>query len=233
LAEPIGPEDSVIALPAGLPLLLCYITDRSQFLGSEEQKQDQLLNKIAECAAAGVDYIQLREKDLSIRALERLAERAMKALAVGARTKLLINSRVDVALAYGAHGVHLPASDIPSSEARALFTRAKRNSPVVIGSSCHSPEEAALAEAHGADFALFGPVFEKNGQPNPHGYEGLRAVCHRTGIARIPMPVLALGGVAANNAEQCVRAGASGIAGIRLFQQYPAEEIVKKLRAIS
>ncbi len=233
MAEPIGPEDSVITLPSGLPLLLCYITDRRQFLGNEEQTQGLLLEKIAECAAAGVDYIQLREKDLSIRALERLAERAMKALPSGARTKLLINSRVDVALACGAHGVHLPASDIPPSEARALFARAGRNSPVVIGASCHSPEEEALAEAHGADFALFGPVFEKNGHTNPHGEDSLRAVCHRSNLARIPMPVLALGGVAPNNAEQCVRAGASGIAGIRLFQQNSAEEIVRKLRALS
>ncbi|HET6844777.1 MAG TPA: thiamine phosphate synthase [Candidatus Angelobacter sp.] len=233
MAEPIGPEDSVITLPSGLPLLLCYITERRQFLGSEEQQQDQLLKKIAECAAAGVDYIQLREKDLSIRALERLAERAMKVLPSGTRTKLLINSRMDVALACGAHGVHLPASDIPPSEARALFARAGRNSPVVIGASCHSPEEAALAEAHGADFALFAPVFEKSGQTNPRGEDSLRAVCHRTNLARIPMPVLALGGIDLSNAERCIRAGASGIAGIRLFQQNSAEEIVKKLRALA
>jgi len=233
VTEPIGPEDSVLTLPTGLPLLLCYITDRSQFPGSEEQKHARLLQKISECAAAGVDYIQLREKDLSLRELERLAECAMKALASGTSTRLLINSRVDVALACGAHGVHLPASDISPSEARALFARAKKLSSAVIGASCHSAEEASLAEAHGADFALFGPVFEKNRQANPHGEKSLRAVCHRPGMARIPMPVLALGGIDLRNAERCIRAGASGIAGIRLFQQNATEEIVKKLRALS
>lgn len=233
MAEPIGPEDSAFTLPAGLPLLLCYITDRSQFPGSDEQKQARLLKKIAECSAAGVDYIQLREKDLSIRALERLAERAMKVLPSGTRTKLLINSRVDVALACGAHGVHLPASDISPSEARAVFARAQKHSSAVIGSSCHSAEEAAMAEAHGADFALFGPVFEKNSQASPHGEKSLWDVCHRPGMARIPMPVLALGGIDWSNAERCIRTGASGIAGIRLFQQNAADEIVKKLRALS
>ena len=89
-----------------------------------------------------------------------------------------------------------------------------------------------MAESHGADFALFGPVFKKNSQANPHGEKSLRDVCHRPGIARIPMQVLALGGIDLSNAERCIRAGASGIAGIRLFQQRAAEETVKKLRTL-
>src|SRR5262245_46677248 len=85
------------------PLLLCYITDRKQFAGSQEAREQHLLAKIAECARAGVDYIQLREKDLSSRALEELAGKAVAAIPRGSKTKLLINSRTDVALACGAH----------------------------------------------------------------------------------------------------------------------------------
>src|SRR5262249_17809418 len=124
--------------------------------------------KISECAAAGVDFIQLREKDLSPRALEGLSRRAVAAIPAGSPAKLLINSRTDIALASGAHGVHLPAHDIPASEARVIWDRAG-GSTAVIGASVHSLEEVALAEAHGADFAVFGPVFEKDGQPNPRG----------------------------------------------------------------
>ena len=90
-----------------MALQLYYITDRRQFPGDCHEQEQRLLAKIAECAAAGVEYIQLREKDLEARALEDLAMKAMAALG-GSGTKLLINSRTDVALACGAHGVHLP-----------------------------------------------------------------------------------------------------------------------------
>ena len=94
-----------------MPLQLYYITDRRQFAGDAHEQEQRLLAKIAECAAAGVEYIQLREKDLESRALEELALKAMAALG-SSRTQLLINSRTDVALACGAHGVHLPANDL-------------------------------------------------------------------------------------------------------------------------
>src|SRR5436305_11660907 len=140
---------------------LYYITDRRQFAGDAQEQEQQLLAKIAECAAAGVEYIQLREKDLEIRALEELALKAIAALG-SSRTQLLINSRTDVALACGAHGVHLPANDLSASEVRAIFARAANSEPV-IGVSTHSATEVASAEAHGASFAVFGPVFEKSG----------------------------------------------------------------------
>jgi thiamine-phosphate pyrophosphorylase len=226
-----------------MALQLYYITDRRQFPGDRNEQERRVLNKIAECAAAGVDMIQLREKDLSIRALEELARKAMAALA-GSRTRLLINARTDVALACGAHGVHLPANDLPASEARAIFSQAGITGPV-IGVSAHSAAEVASAEAHGADFAVFAPVFEKvgaekfgaekagvekMGAANREGLEQLRRICHRTETAQPPMPVLALGGITLENARQCIAAGAAGIAAIRLFQQNDVPAVVKKLR---
>ena len=210
-------------------LLLCYITDRKQFSGTEAERQRRLLAKIAECAAARVDYIQLREKDLTTRELELLASSALAALPKGSPTRLLINGRTDVALACGAHGVHLPGGDLPASEVRVIWMKACP-SPPVIGVSTHSIAEIALAESHGADFAVFGPVFEKLGTGNPTGLEHLKLACNRPHQAAPPMPVLALGGVTLENAAECIAAGAAGIAAIRLFQENAAETIVRTLR---
>jgi thiamine-phosphate pyrophosphorylase len=209
--------------------LLCYITDRSQFPGSDPEKRKRLLEKIAECAGAGVDYIQLREKDLSAREFEQLALQAMSALPRNSSTKLLISSRSDVALACGAHGVHLPAADLTVGEVRSIFVRCK--SPAVIGVSTHSMEEVLRAESAAADFAVFGPVFEKNGAANPSGLDELRRVCCRPRARTSFMPVLALGGVTAENAALCLAAGAAGIAAIRLFQEdADVSRLVQQLR---
>jgi thiamine-phosphate pyrophosphorylase len=213
-----------------MPLMLYYITDRQQFPGDTQEQEQRLLAKIAECAAAGVEYIQLREKDLETRALEELAHKAMTALA-GSHTQLLINARTDVALACGAHGVHLPANDLAASDVRAIFARARRSEPV-IAVSTHSAAEVTSAEAHGANFAVFGPVFEKSGSANREGLEQLRRICHRTEAAQPPMPVWALGGITPENAQQCASAGAAGIAAIRLFQQNDVHAIVKELRTL-
>jgi len=209
-------------------MLFYYITDRLQFPGDEHEKRAQLLRKIAECVAAGVHYIQLREKDLAIRELEELGAEAASLIPKTGDTRLLINSRVDVALACGAVGVHLPANDLTAGEARAIFGRAAQISPVVAV-SCHTVEEVAHAEAHGADFAVFGPVFEKNDLPNPNGLMQLEQACKRPHMAVNAMPVLALGGIMLENTMQCCNAGAAGIAAIRLFQQNDVEWVVKKL----
>ncbi len=209
-------------------MLLYYITDRLQFSGNEREKRLQLLRKIAECAAAGVRYIQIREKDLTIHELQELGAEAAHLISQHASTRLLINSRVDVALACGAGGVHLPANDLAASEARAIFGRAGHGSPVVAV-SCHTTAEVAYAEAHGADFAVFGPVFEKNGLPGPNGLARLEQACKRPYIAANAMPVLALGGITLKNAAQCRDAGAAGIAAIRLFQQNDVELVIRKL----
>jgi thiamine-phosphate pyrophosphorylase len=217
--------------PHETAVLLCYITDRSQFPGSPADQDRRLLEKIAECAAAGVDYVQLREKDLSVGALEELAHKAVASMPAGSHTRLLINTRIDVALAAGAHGVHLPGRDLPASEARVIWDRAGKTG-AIIGVSAHTAEEVARAEANGADFAIFAPVFEKSGVANPVGIAQLWQACHRPHPAGAPLPVLALGGVTVENARQCLDAGATGIAGIRLFQQHDAKQTVKRLREL-
>ena len=211
-------------------MLLYYITDRKQFPGSDVERR-RLLSKIAEAGRAGIDFIQLRERDLGARQLEQLAAAAMDALR-NTTTRLLINSRTDVALAVGAHGVHLRADDITAAEARGIWMRASKTKPV-IAVSCHSPEQVALAEAHGADFAVLGPIFEKaEGPTPPMGVNVLRAATQRAIGAAEAMPVLALGGVTLSNAAQCMAAGAAGIAGIRIFQVGDLKATVAKLRAI-
>ena len=235
-------------------MLLYYITDRSQFPGDEVSRHRSLLEKISEAASCGVDYIQLREKDLPVRELEILAEQALNRIrAENSHTALLINSRVDVAIAVGAAGVHLRSDDIspqdvfdvyktrreglrgagalarevlhgadtPFDSAQGRPVRENAASPIV-GVSCHIPDEVVRAASH-ATFAVFGPVFEKNGA-SPTGLGALRDACGH-GI-----PVLALGGITLENANSCLQAGAAGIAAIRLFQENKIAEIVRKLR---
>jgi thiamine-phosphate pyrophosphorylase len=217
--------------PRPSALQLCYITDRRQFPGSEGDQERRLLAKIRECAAASVEFVQLREKDLAAHALEALAHKAMAAIPAGSSTRLLVNSRIDVALACDAHGVHLPAGSLSAGEARVIWDRSGKTG-AVIGVSVHSTDEAALAEANGADLALFGPVFEKDGKRNPPGLEQLRRACQRSHPAAVPMPVLALGGITLENAQLCWAAGAAGIAGIRLFQECDVAQVVSVLRAL-
>jgi len=213
-------------------LLLYYITDRSQFAGGEQTQRLALLKKVAEAASGGVDFIQLREKDLPARELERLARQAIPAIRDSSghepsRTRLLINSRTDVALACGADGVHLRSDDVSPGDVRSAWNHLPREKAVpVISVSCHSAAAIAQVAAGGADLALFAPVFEKPGSAHScaAGLETLREAC-RQGV-----PVLALGGVTAENAQSCIEAGAAGVAGIRLFQQGHIREIVKRLR---
>jgi thiamine-phosphate pyrophosphorylase len=127
--------------------------------------------------------------------------------------------------------VHLPANDLAASEVRAIFARAGKSEPV-IGVSTHSASDVASAEAHGASFAVFGPVFEKSGSANREGLKQLGRICHRSEAAQPPMPVWALGGITLENAQQCVAAEAAGIAGIRLFQQNDVHALVKKLGSL-
>jgi thiamine-phosphate pyrophosphorylase len=204
-------------------LLLYYITDRSQFPGNEADRRSRLLATIAAAAIAGVDFVQLREKDLPIRALEQLAGQAVTAVS-GTKAKLLINSRIDVAIAAGAHGIHLPSGngELSASEARVLFHLAGVTA-AVIGASCHSLEEVVAAESHGADFAVFGPVFEKIGVSVAGGLSELERVCARPSAPSSRMPVLALGGVTLENAQACIDHRADGIAAIRLFQRSAPE----------
>jgi thiamine-phosphate pyrophosphorylase len=217
--------------------LLYYITDRTAFPGDELARRRRLLEKIREATIAGVDYIQLREKDLPTRDLESLAREAVSAVAQlrtdnrELRTFLLINSRTDVALAVQADGVHLRSDDISPQQVRVIWkcgagAPARANSPQdpLIAVSCHSPAEVAQAAAQGADLAVFAPVFEKK-DANPTGLAALQKAC----AAKIP--VLALGGITLANAHSCLAAGASGIAAIRLFQDNDIAKVVQHLHS--
>jgi thiamine-phosphate pyrophosphorylase len=210
-------------------LLLYYITDRTQFPGNEPERRERLLEKICEAARSGVDYIQLREKDLSGRELQLLAREARKRIrSYGSSARLLINSRTDVALGVGADGVHLRSSDISPRDVRKIWREANVAQDPVVAVSCHSEAEVIAAKQSGADFVVFGPVFEKSELAEIHvaGLQGLRSAC------RHDIPVLALGGVTLTNAQSCIEAGAAGIAGIRLFQKNEIEEMVKTLRDV-
>ena len=183
----------------------CYITDRRTLPAHVE-----LLDCIARNLAAGVEWTQIREKDLSARELFDLTARAL-ALPNPHRSKILVNTRVDVALAAGADGVHLPAGSPAPRRWRGL-------SPAgfLIGVSCHTLEEVRTAEEEGADYVVFGPVFAPRSKVITLEPKGLDALGEAARAVRIP--VLALGGITRENAGDCMRAGASGIAAISLFQ---------------
>jgi thiamine-phosphate pyrophosphorylase len=221
--------------------ILYYITDRTAFSGDEPTRRRHLLEKIAEAARGGINYIQLREKDLPTRDLESLAREAIAILTQlrtenrDLRTALLINSRADVALAVAADGVHLRSDDVSPEDVRKVWQRhyecgagatARANSPrdPLIAVSCHSPAEVAQAATNAATFAVFAPVFEKKDSP-PAGLAALRQACASS------IPVLALGGITLPNARSCLAAGAAGIAAIRLFQDHNTAEVVKQLRS--
>jgi thiamine-phosphate pyrophosphorylase len=220
--------------------LLYYITDRGQLSGGENVRRPHLLHKIGAAACAGVDYIQLREKDLSTKDLQRLAREAVSRLQRlrnsrwQVKTRLLINSRVDVAIACGADGVHLRSDDISPSTVRSIWAEANARAgepecrKPLITVSCHTPAEVERAATEGADFAVFAPVFEKRDQPDqiPAGLAALSEAC------KAKIPVLALGGVTWENAGSCLDVGATGIAGIRLFQKNIIPEVVRILRAL-
>jgi thiamine-phosphate pyrophosphorylase len=207
-------------------MLLYYITDRKGFAGAESDQRAALLRCIAEAARAGVDYIQLREKDLIAAKLELLAREALGVVRdTSATTKLLINSRADIALEVGADGVHLPAGSPPANEFRDYWMRLTNREPI-IGVSAHSVEAVERAESDGASFAVLAPIFEKAAiAAKGIGLDVLREACSQSRI-----PVLALGGVSLANAHACLEAGAAGIAGIRLFQQGDVAETIHELR---
>ena len=172
--------------------------------------------------AAKVDLIQLREKQLSDRTLYDLSVAAMRLLK-DTNTLLLVNDRADIAKAAGASGVHLTTRSLRSATVRGMF-----GNDFLIGASTHSVEEVERAQGEGADFVVFGPVYEtasKRDYGPPVGLEQLRKA------ATFELPVLALGGMRLENAADCFAAGASGIAAISLFSEANSlAENVNRLR---
>jgi len=171
-----------------------YVTDR---------RQGDILDYAQRAIRSGVDMIQIREKDLPTRELLDLACK-IRDIAAGTATRILVNDRLDIALAAGIDGVHLPSNGFPPERVRPFVK--------VLGVSTHTLEEAIDAERARADFIVFGPVFDTPGK-TAVGLGPLREV-----TSRVKVPVLAIGGITAANSSQVLSAGAAGISGIRLFQ---------------
>jgi thiamine-phosphate pyrophosphorylase len=220
--------------------ILCYVTERQSLAPSSPRSspssQDLLVARIREAARAGLDWIQLREKNLTGRAQAELATRAVEA--AGSFARIIVNDRLDVAVAAQTGGVHLGGESLPVEQA--VRWRSSAGIPVrgpqspmpagevtvppaslpasfLVGVSCHQIEEAAHAERAGADYVFFGPVFatpSKAAFGPPQGLARLAKVC-----SRVRIPVIAIGGITAANVRACIEAGAAGIAAIRLFQE--------------
>lgn len=213
------------------PPILCYVTDRHGLrIASGENPVEALLEKLQTAAAAGMDWIQIREKDLSGKDCVALARETLRRVAQATspasgapRTlapRIVINDRLDVAIAERAGGVHLGENSLPVREAKRLIAAASPGSNMknnfLAGVSCHSLEAAQSAAVAGADYLFFGPVFATPSKASfgaPRGLELLAKVCRA-----VTIPVLAIGGITLENAAACLASGAAGIAAIRLFQ---------------
>ena len=186
--------------------VVCLITDRHQLTTPTEER---VIAQVAAAARSGVHLVQIRERDLEGRALLRLA-RACVAAVAGTSTRVLLNDRLDVAIAAGAHGVHLRGDSIPASRARTIAP-----SPFLIGRSVHDPDEARrVTDEGGLDYLVFGPVFETSSKPGRPG-AGLDAL--RSVVSRTTLPVLGVGGVTSERAAMLIGVGAAGFAAISLF----------------
>src|SRR5256714_10081368 len=169
-----------------------------------------ILNQVSAAVAAGIDLIQIREKKLTARVLFELVERA-RDLTTGTKTRLLVNDRADIAAGAGADGIHLTTESLDAVTIRKMFGK-----DFLIACSTHSFTEACAARDQGGDLIVFGPIFETASKKQfgpPVGLEKLSEVAREL----LDFPVLALGGIAENNARDCFAAGAQGIAGISLF----------------
>jgi thiamine-phosphate pyrophosphorylase len=214
--------------------ILCYVTDRGNLSPAPPSGLfSALLQKIATIASAGVDWIQLREKDLPARALSSLAGEASRTVQHSGRqpgkTRMLVNDRVDVALAQHADGVHLGENGLPVRDVKQFVQSRLLPKSFLLGVSCHSLEAAKSAESDGADYIFFGPIYatpSKSAFGVPQGVGRLAEVCRSVSI-----PAIAIGGITLGNAAACIAAGAAGIAAIRLFQDAPdSAAIVEELR---
>jgi thiamine-phosphate pyrophosphorylase len=195
---------------------LCLVTDRAA------TRVRALPEVVGACAAAGLPLVQVRDKAAGGRDLLELAQ-AVRRVTAPAGTRLVVNDRVDVAVAVEADGVHLPAGGIPPRDARMLLAPGR-----LVGVSTHSPAEAAAAAQAGADYVVFGPVYDtpsKREYGRPQGLPALAETCRRA-----PVPVLAIGGVTLERVGELRAAGAAGVAVIRALLE--AEDPARATRAL-
>lgn len=200
--------------------MVCYVTDRQSLqLESGQSRERALAKRIENVVRAGVDWVQIREKDLQARDLAEITRGAVRACNSGSAQhdqQILVNDRLDVAWAAGAGGVHAGGKSLPVR----VLVDARRSSGIanfLVGVSCHSLRDALSAAEEGADYLFFGPVFatpSKAGFGAPQGLAKLAQTC-----SAVSIPVMAIGGITLQTARACREAGAAGIAAIRLFQQ--------------
>jgi thiamine-phosphate pyrophosphorylase len=194
--------------------MICLVTDRRRRAPVEQA---------SEAAAAGVDVIQIRERDLEARELSELTVAVVRATR-GSPTRVVVNDRLDVALACGADGVHLRGDSMPASLVRAMTPRG-----FLIGCSVHGVAEA-VAAARAADYLLAGTVFATTSKPGMTAFLGIDGLAE---VARgVSVPVLAIGGVTLARVPDIAAAGAAGVAAIGLFADpdLPIKEVVRQLR---
>ncbi len=176
----------------------------------DDPQFSEILRLVRAAVDAEVPLFQIREKSLPARVLYELVARAAE-IARGSKTRLLVNDRSDIARAAGADGVHLTTQSLPAAVVRNIF-----GAEFLIGVSTHSLDEAHAARVGGADFVVFGPVFEtesKRAYGEPQGLDKLAEVARALG----EFPVVAIGGITLDNVDECFQAGARGIAAIRLL----------------
>ena len=196
--------------------VVCYVTDGNS-LGAKDRVRN-VLERVRAAVQTGVDWVQIREKSLPARELLFLARDAVDAgreLRPG-EARVVVNDRLDVAIASGAAGVHLGGESLPAREVTGWCRGGNAPADFSVGASCHSVEQAHEAENAGANYIFFGPIFDtpsKRAFGSPQGIPKLAEVCREVRI-----PVIAIGGINLENTEECLRAGAAGIAAIRLFQ---------------
>jgi thiamine-phosphate pyrophosphorylase len=200
-------------MPLNLSKPIRYLITRgatTEATTSDAPEFKQILDQISAAVAAGIDLIQIREKELTARVLFELVSEAGQ-LTRGVHSRLLVNDRADIASAAGADGVHLTTRSLGAATIREAF-----GDELLIGASTHSLDEVRSARNDGADFVVFGPVFETKSKIQfgpPQGLDELARVVR----AVAGFPVLALGGISASNAADCLAVGAQGIAAIGLF----------------
>jgi thiamine-phosphate diphosphorylase len=198
------------------------ITDRRRLAGDQE---DALVLRVSAAARAGVHLIQIRERDLEARSLTELVERCVAAVS-GTRARVLVNDRLDVALAAGAHGVHLRGDSLSAARARSIAPPA-----FLIGRSVHSRDEAVRAdEGEGLDYLVFGTVFSTSSKPGatPAGVSGVADVAAATRL-----PVIAVGGMNAATVRALRDTGAAGFAAIGLFADGSPDQLEMSIHQAS
>ncbi len=202
--------------------MICLVTDRRR-LSTGPDASDRLVELVGAAARAGIDLIQVRERDLEGRDLAALVSRCLAATDRSA-TKVLVNDRIDVAAATGAHGVHLRGDSVSVAAARSLL-----GGQALVGRSVHSIHEAAAA--NGADYLIFGALFQTASKDAGHptaSLDDLRSACR----APSGVPVLAIGGMTVPRASEVARAGAAGLAGIGIFVPPPGVSADRHLHSV-